>query len=964
MAISRSLMNRQLRANGGIMDVTPRENFGLGSSLKKFVRKIIPNEVADIATKAAPFVAPFNPLLAAGMSGIGTFDQTGSIGDSLKAGGMNYALGQGARYIGGGAQNLQTGFNPFSGYDASAGLTRGLLTNPVSDQGGLGKFFSNQGTIAKQGVQGVGTGDANLAEQIAAQGRAVNADSIGQFTEGLTGGNSTITDAVINKNTVVKEPGFLKNMFDGIKDQDYRKVAQTIGDGAKKFGKAMFTKPNPIPGGKPLIDKAAVMGAIAFTGSYIEAKALADDAGVELTEEAYDEARKIEKQEEYAGYLTNFFGGKKDGGRIGYGNGANEFMSEQMMLESNPGAAESGSPITIDTTMTGLINKYNTYKKSAPGVSEETRIFLKNDLLKSLEDAGISQEEFMMRLSEDTEMKANGGRIGYGLGDLVRGSAGVFQPTSASMNAGDAPSFEGGSGMGGMIADLIRKNPQMFSSSQNTSPVNQGDQGFVNQGSNGMFSTLFSNPNIYNKFIKNKKNFIDQNLNLIDDREEVANGGRIGFKKGSDPVYEMYLEDLEAGTIPSDKSYNEYLDDIEEDPDYDYSYAKGGRVTRKLGSPEEGERSGVMEMLAVDVDAGGDEEENMMMAYKPGSFYKKDFKPMEVDAINERLQSFLDGEGGGLPLPLIGTVKGIANTLKAGKPVFTGPEKTTIIRNLAGRSRGTSAYKELGKSIPEAKRIMDNPIDYLKDAAIFKELLKGIFKKDGGRIGYAFGTPENKAEGRDKTVMEMGVEDTIIENPKPELPNMEVAGDILPYEKIKLWEIIGKDIYDDWSSFSEIYDKYGADRMWKGVSGRPGKKNGGRIGLKDGTGSSNRVAQLMLERDWLLSKDEDVSFIDLELERDFGIQMKAEGGIMEARVPTGQPRLNQGGVAERDYRETGGFVPVGIKERADDVPAMLSKNEFVMTADSVRGLGNGSVEEGSKKLYNTMKQAEQKGKIA
>jgi hypothetical protein len=964
MAISRSLMNRQLRANGGIMDVTPRENFGLGSSLKKFVRKIIPNEVAEIATKAAPFVAPFNPLLAAGMSGIGTFDQTGSIGDSLKAGGMNYALGQGARYIGGGAQNLQTGFNPFSGYDASAGLTRGLLTNPVSDQGGLGKFFSNQGTIAKQGVQGVGTGDANLAEQIAAQGRAVNADSIGQFTEGLTGGNSTITDAVINKNTVVKEPGFLKNMFDGIKDQDYRKVAQTIGDGAKKFGKAMFTKPNPIPGGKPLIDKAAVMGAIAFTGSYIEAKALADDAGVELTEEAYDEARKTEKQEEYAGYLTNFFGGKKDGGRIGYGNGANEFMSEQMMLESNPGAAESGSPITIDTTMTGLINKYNTYKKSAPGVSEETRIFLKNDLLKSLEDAGISQEEFMMRLSEDTEMKANGGRIGYGLGDLVRGSAGVFQPTSASMNAGDAPSFEGGSGMGGMIADLIRKNPQMFSSSQNTSPVNQGDQGFVNQGSNGMFSTLFSNPNIYNKFIKNKKNFIDQNLNLIDDREEVANGGRIGFKKGSDPVYEMYLEDLEAGTIPSDKSYNEYLDDIEEDPDYDYSYAKGGRVTRKLGSPEEGERSGVMEMLAVDVDAGGDEEENMMMAYKPGSFYKKDFKPMEVDAINERLQSFLDGEGGGLPLPLIGTVKGIANTLKAGKAVFTGPEKTTIIRNLAGRSRGTSAYKELGKSIPEAKRIMDNPIDYLKDAAIFKELLKGIFKKDGGRIGYAFGTPENKAESRDKTVMEMGVEDTIIENPKPELPNMEVAGDILPYEKIKLWEIIGKDIYDDWSSFSEIYDKYGADRMWKGVSGRPGKKNGGRIGLKDGTGSSNRVAQLMLERDWLLSKDEDVSFIDLELERDFGIQMKAEGGIMEARVPTGQPRLNQGGVAERDYRETGGFVPVGIKERADDVPAMLSKNEFVMTADSVRGLGNGSVEEGSKKLYNTMKQAEQKGKIA
>ena len=62
MPITRSQMRRQLRRSGGIMDVTPRENFGLGSKLKKFTRKIIPNEIADIAVKAAPFVAPFNPV--------------------------------------------------------------------------------------------------------------------------------------------------------------------------------------------------------------------------------------------------------------------------------------------------------------------------------------------------------------------------------------------------------------------------------------------------------------------------------------------------------------------------------------------------------------------------------------------------------------------------------------------------------------------------------------------------------------------------------------------------------------------------------------------------------------------------------------------------------------------------------------------------------------------------------------
>jgi hypothetical protein len=140
MAISRSLMNRQLRADGGIMQVTPREKFGLGSKLKKFVRKIIPNEVSEIAVKAAPFVAPFNPLLAAGMSGIGSFDQTGRIGDSLKSGALTYGLGQGARYLGGADfQGLQ---NPF---------TRDAFSMPTGS-GGIKNLFKKD----VQPIQGVG----------------------------------------------------------------------------------------------------------------------------------------------------------------------------------------------------------------------------------------------------------------------------------------------------------------------------------------------------------------------------------------------------------------------------------------------------------------------------------------------------------------------------------------------------------------------------------------------------------------------------------------------------------------------------------------------------------------------------------------------------------------------------------------------------------------------------------------
>jgi hypothetical protein len=146
------------------------------------------------------------------------------------------------------------------------------------------------------------------------------------------------------------------------------------------------------------------------------------------------------------------------------------------------------------------------------------------------------------------------------------------------------------------------------------------------------------------------------------------------------------------------------------------------------------------------------------------------------------------------------------------------------------------------------------------------------------------------------------------------------------------------------------------------IMGLEGRKDGGRIGYKDGSKGANRVSELLITRAGILAQDPDadVSDIDGEIFQLTGKTFRSVGGISD--IPTGKIRKNNAGVVERDYRDEGGFVPVGIKERADDVPAMLSKNEFVMTADAVRGIGNGSVEEGSKKLYNTMKKAEQVGK--
>jgi hypothetical protein len=162
---------------------------------------------------------------------------------------------------------------------------------------------------------------------------------------------------------------------------------------------------------------------------------------------------------------------------------------------------------------------------------------------------------------------------------------------------------------------------------------------------------------------------------------------------------------------------------------------------------------------------------------------------------------------------------------------------------------------------------------------------------------------------------------------------------------------------------------------------------GGRVGLESGTPKKGLESISIKDMDKFLIKgpykiryDEDGNPIRPEFPRKgephkynpdkkidrknmpFILPLKrnksAFGGLQS--MPMGQMRRNQAGTIERDYRETGGFVPVGIKEKADDVPAMLSKNEFVMTADAVKGMGDGNIEKGAQRLYDQMKQAEKR----
>ena len=89
-----------------------------------------------------------------------------------------------------------------------------------------------------------------------------------------------------------------------------------------------------------------------------------------------------------------------------------------------------------------------------------------------------------------------------------------------------------------------------------------------------------------------------------------------------------------------------------------------------------------------------------------------------------------------------------------------------------------------------------------------------------------------------------------------------------------------------------------------------------------------------------------------------GGRVKYNMGVGPAGLP-GAPRMAPDGI-EYDMRENGGFQPLGAKEGKDDFKAVLAKNEFVMTADAVKGAGGGNVEKGAQKMYNTMKRLEKR----
>jgi hypothetical protein len=426
---------------GGITSLVDREKYGLGSKLKKFVRNVIPNEVAQVASVAAPFVAPFNPLLAAGMAGLGNFDQTGKIGSSLLKAGLTYGGGQLARQIGG--AGFQQGFNPFAGADFSGGITSGLgslFTSPIGTQTGL---------------------------------------QLGQFTDA---GKSAINQmepfgGSATTGTFSKAPGALdqlKTIFDPTSNVDFGTRAKAAMDLTGDAIKAMYTNKDGS------IDKRMVISTLSAIPSYLDAKKKADEIGLssnEFNEQVFNQEKEFFRQR-YAGATPDVsYGITTPTGRLAQAaeGGLMDDTGGILSIKLTPAMAMGGR---IDYETGGPTTPPKTLPMDLESLAR--RIFLTN-----LDNLSPSEKQYLYEFKEQNKnKKAKGGVMGSeipvrqnqgGITELDLRAKGGYIPVGIKEKADDVPA-------------MLSKNEFVFTADA----VRGAGGGNINKGAQKMYKLMKS----------------------------------------------------------------------------------------------------------------------------------------------------------------------------------------------------------------------------------------------------------------------------------------------------------------------------------------------------------------------------------------------------------------------------------------------------------------------------------------
>jgi hypothetical protein len=426
---------------GGITSLVEREKYGIGSKLKKFVRNIIPNEVAQVASVAAPFVAPFNPALGAAMAGLGNFDQTGRIGSSLGKAALTYGGGQLARYVGGAGvpttgQEFLTSLNPFAGYNPQSGFMglESLFTNPIGTQTGLklGQYFQNPSMEFTTG------------------------DQIGK-TSGSTG---TFEQ--------------LKTVLDPTSNVGFETRAKTAMDLTGKALKALYTDD------KGNVNFRAVISTLSFIPSYLDAKKKADEIGIppdQFNEQVFNQEKEFFRQRYASATPDASYAITTPTGRLAQAaeGGLMDDTGGILSIKLTPAMAMGGR---IDYETGGPTTPPKTLPMDLESLAR--RLFLTN-----LDNLSPSEKQYLYEFKEQNKnKKAKGGVMGSeipvrqnqgGITELDLRAKGGYIPVGIKEKADDVPA-------------MLSKNEFVFTADA----VRGAGGGNINKGAQKMYKLMKS----------------------------------------------------------------------------------------------------------------------------------------------------------------------------------------------------------------------------------------------------------------------------------------------------------------------------------------------------------------------------------------------------------------------------------------------------------------------------------------
>ena len=312
-------------------------------------------------------------------------------------------------------------------------------------------------------------------------------------------------------------------------------------------------------------------------------------------------------------------------------------------------------------------------------------------------------------------------------------------------------------------------------------------------------------------------------------------------------------------------------------------------------------------------------------------------------------ETYFDEEGG--DISMAGVVKGEILGLPAVKKKKRKSKEDSkkddedLLDNIGAMQKSYSIL------YPEVKENRIRPLSFEDGGSVDDRLMERVKELQDEGLDFASALAQAMKEDMAANKARGGIMDGIDINMEEQIDTPR--GDIMIDENIKVAD----------SSLMDAYEIYKFDMMEQGLEPmsieefRDQAMAEGKMANMDYRefiydASRDNFANDMFGKDYGDLNEEETEEVDAIIEMELGKNqaapertMAASGGLM-----------NLGG-REMDLRG-GGFVPMGAKERADDVPARLSKNEFVMTADAVRAAGGGSVQKGADLMYDQMKQLE------